>query len=121
MTVRWWRLLFGIVVIITGSLFYNDTEWCKYGFCVDISRFNTLISALVVAVGGLSIYLAINRDAVPNDTSLICPACEATYLRCELGKELTCKQCGTQLELVKGYYERHPERLNTPNNTANGD
>ena len=48
-----------------------------------------------------------------NTTTYICPKCEETVEDIE-GKDIYCPKCGTKMEPLKGFYERHPELKGKP-------
>ncbi|MGE4299369.1 MAG: hypothetical protein AB7E47_15240 [Desulfovibrionaceae bacterium] len=108
------QLALSIACLCFGLYLYGTDYWCVYPWgsdvwCVDIHEYSTILSILFIVIGALFGRLAFDKKAMPNITPLICPKCDATYMRGEFGQELACKQCGTRLELLKGFYDRHPE------------
>lgn len=70
----------------------------------------------VAIFGAMMIFLGIktivNKEKKP-DEYLICPSCETVVKFIQAAGE-KCPQCGAKLDVLEGFYERHPEFKATP-------
>jgi hypothetical protein len=95
-------LLLGLIFIVGGFNFVKTGFDYIHGFPVP-----RLGGVLMMLLGIAFILYAIFTW---EDTSFtICPACEEAFVTRKV-PDLKCPKCGADLELMEGFYERHPER-----------
>ncbi len=109
----WICFLSGILTPLTGGGKYKGFK--VYDFVGYIQLF---IGAIVL------IYLwktresvSLNSDESNEPEDMICPKCQTGYLAEDLPENFRkdiCSECGAKLELLDGFYERHPELKNVP-------
>jgi len=79
-------------------------------------KFSTLWGQSVSPLGDIGffvfgiilVYITIFKSDFLVKQGYICPNCEETVERTGT-KEISCPKCGTKMEKLNGFYERHPE------------
>ncbi|WP_136360628.1 hypothetical protein [Desulfatibacillum aliphaticivorans] len=95
------------ILVKSDSVFYSY----KYGFNVDMNEYKWVFGLLLVALGIGFIWTSWGHDPSEeyNETeAFICLQCRVPICRRDV-PDLKCKDCGRDLEPVKGFYDRHPE------------
>ena len=96
--------IFGIGIIYDPI--FHDT---KHNFIYDFSEVKWPLGIFLTLLGVCFLYFSLRRK--PNNTASgfrICPICRTT-LETINSSENRCSLCGTDLEELDGFYERHPE------------
>ena len=97
-------LLFGIFLVIIPIIRFStgrlSTWWGQ-----PVSPLGDIALFLF---GIVLICLSIFKSHSLVKLSLICPKCEKTVEHTGI-KEVHCPACGTKMEKLKGFYERHPK------------
>lgn len=103
-------ILAGLACILTGFNFWR-TGW-DFRENLPVPRFAgipwTIFGVVMIVIG---INKTINRRKKP-DQYLACPICQ-TVAEVRLASNNKCSKCGSDLELLEGFYERHPEFKNS--------
>ncbi|WP_028316279.1 hypothetical protein [Desulfatibacillum aliphaticivorans] len=101
-------LVLGVSIIIkSDSAFYSD----KYGFNIDLTEYKYLFGFLLSALGMGFLRTSMGYDPEKEhdeNEAFICLQCRVPICRRD-APDLKCKECGRDLESVKGFFERHPE------------
>ncbi len=97
----------GVLVIFWGGMTIHHPKWYSFVYHreFDLTGFNIPIGIALIISGVVIIWIDVIR---PRKDNLICPKCEELYRwKKSLGDK--CPKCGTILEDLEGFYERHPE------------
>jgi hypothetical protein len=101
----------GAALIIFGSFRtirqgYHDA---LYHYNIDFGPYHYLLGIMIVTVGVMLLLFSFKKPIKSSkDKLLICPKCQNPYKREHLNQG-RCVACGTELEELVGFYERHPE------------
>ncbi|NDV23846.1 hypothetical protein [Desulfovibrio sp. JC022] len=109
----WICFLSGVLTPLTGGGRYKGFK--VYDF----------VGYIQLAVGAIIlIYLwktresvSLNSDKNNEPEDMICPKCQTVYLAEDLPENCRkdiCSECGTKLETLDGFYDRHPELKDVP-------
>ncbi len=101
-----WFILVGLACMFTGFNFWR-TGW-DFRENLPVPHFAGIpwaIFGVVMIVFGTK--KIINKGKKP-DQYLICPVCQKV-VEVRLAKDKKCPECGSDLEILEGFYERHPE------------
>lgn len=105
-------LLAGVACILTGFNFWR-TGW-DFRENLPVPRFAgipwAMFGVVMIVFGAKKIA---NRGKKP-DQYLVCPVCQKV-VEVRLASNNKCPKCGSDLELLEGFYERHPEFRNSNN------
>jgi hypothetical protein len=105
-------LLAGVACILTGFNFWR-TGW-DFRENLPVPRFAgipwAMFGVVMIVFGAQKI---INKGKKP-DQYLVCPVCQKV-VEVRLASNNKCPKCGSDLELLEGFYERHPEFRNSNN------
>jgi hypothetical protein len=94
-------LLGGLIFVLTGLGLAKTGFDFLHGF--HVPRF---VAILWVMLGiGAIVYALSPKEAT---SLMICPVCEEVYGRGKV-PDSKCPQCGADLEILEGFYERHSE------------
>ena len=96
--------IFGIGIIYDPT--FHDT---KHNFIYDFSDVKWPLGIFLTLLGVAFLYFSLRRK--PNGSIsgfLICPLCRKPH-EIKNSSENRCSSCGTDLEELDGFYERHPE------------
>ncbi len=94
-------------VLSMGGWILIDPSGCWYGYCWDWSPKHTYVGSMIAVVGLVMLSLAI-KGVKQTGSASICAKCESVQV-VEVDVN-TCRDCGGELEPLKGYYERHREK-----------
>jgi len=105
-------ILIGILLIFLGITYLSDPSFypvLSHEVKSDLSQFQPLISICFIIFGILILYKELLKK---KDDKIyverICPNCEETYQKSYEGD--ICTKCDSKLEILKGFYDRHPEK-----------
>lgn len=105
-------LIGGISSIGLGYKVLTQGGWwsVKSEAYISFGNAKTPVGILAIVIGGL---LCINAifGKWRKKNPLICPKCDE-IIEYSPAKEMHCVMCGTEMEELKGFYERHPKRKN---------
>lgn len=93
-------LLSGIVAVVLGYMLVITGFDYLHGF--PVPRLAGVLSMLM----GVAFIIYGLRSGL-DTTFMICPECKEVYGR-RKARDLRCPRCGTSLEPLDGFYERHP-------------
>ena len=96
-------ILFGIS-LIKHPIFYDS----RHGIYQDFSQIKWPLGGGFLLIGILFFLVSFKKQN-GNTVDFICPNCEETVKGTE-GKDVYCPKCGTKMEPLEGFYERHPDR-----------
>ncbi len=102
----------GIILILMGISIYLCPRYYdfKYARYVDFTGYNKPYGIALAAAGILFIWKSLTKEYKPDrKVTLICPKCDEAFELKE-SSDKRCPKCGTDIEPLKGFYERHPER-----------
>ncbi|NDV24971.1 hypothetical protein [Desulfovibrio sp. JC022] len=51
---------------------------------------------------------------VAKEEEMICPKCQKVYMAGQAPANASCESCGITLEPLEGFYDRHPELKDAP-------
>jgi hypothetical protein len=109
-------LALGLLSCWVGFIFHRDAWDNHHG--VPVPRF----AGIVLACFGVFLILySIFAKKIPkaqDDHFVICTECGETFFAKEVPDQI-CPKCKGQMEELKGYYERHPEK--NPSNNKKKD
>ncbi|MBA3035124.1 MAG: hypothetical protein FP814_01390 [Desulfobacterium sp.] len=106
------EILFGVLIILFGTLIYFDTSPSIYGFPVPKS-----LGGFLIILGFFWVFYALLnkkklittwKKAKEVESIWICPQCLKPEYRQD-NPDLKCRVCHTNLEDLDGFYERNPE------------
>ncbi|HID69233.1 MAG TPA: hypothetical protein EYP35_01955 [Desulfobacterales bacterium] len=82
--------------------------WSPYdSIYINYDTVKTPVGLLMFIIGiFLVVYTMVGKWAKANP--LICPKC-GEVIEYPKAKEVSCRACGTKMEKLKGFFERHPE------------
>ena len=102
-------IIFGILAIFIGIMMlknpmhgrlFSNTEQ-------DYSSYQPIISFLLILFGLLFILKSIkSQKALSKKNDKICPKCEIAFPN--FSNQDACTECGSELEALKGFYEKQP-------------
>ncbi|WP_319759026.1 hypothetical protein [Maridesulfovibrio sp.] len=106
-----WAFFFsGVLTPITGGGKYKGFE--VYNF---VGYIQFVIGSIIL------IYLwrtrkeeSFSSDKDHETEETICPKCQKVYMAGKAPANAACDSCGAKLEPLEGFYERHPELKETP-------
>jgi hypothetical protein len=104
-------LLGGIVCILSGLNLWK-TGW-DFRNNLPVPHFVGIlwmIFGVFLIIYGIKMIL--NREKTPTEY-LICPACQ-NVVEVRQTPDKKCPKCGADLEVLKGFYQRHPELKKSP-------
>lgn len=112
-------ILAGLACILNGFNFWTN-GW-DYRENLPVPHFAgipwALFGVLLIVFGTQKI---LSRGKKP-DEYLVCPICQKV-VEVRLASDNKCPNCGSDLELLEGFYERHPEFKNSlKDEKAHGD
>jgi hypothetical protein len=100
----WVIVAFGLITIIGDGSYYKGFYVSPYAGYAEV-------------VLGLIILFWIRVDSKNNNAKeeeTICPKCQKVYMAGKAPANAACDSCGAKLEPLEGFYERHPELKETP-------
>ena len=102
------NILAGLVTIFSGYITYRDSWEHLYGFKVPKS-----LGVLLICFGFLCIAFGIFKKKTISSykTILKCPKCLKVFREADVENN-RCPSCGFELEPLKGFFERHPDKGN---------
>ena len=97
-------ILAGLSVLVAPVYYHHS-----YRVYIDFSNIKWPYSIVSISVGILCLYLTFSKKP-DNALPWICSKCEKIAYIKSTNKNNVCKLCGSNLEKLKGFYERHPGR-----------
>ena len=103
----------GSISILMGICVYSKPVYYDYRYAryVDFTGYNKPYGIALIAAGILLAWKSIGEKN-DNPQPLICPKCEEPFAPTSV-LDRRCPKCGTDLEPLKGFYKRNPERKKT--------
>lgn len=101
-------LVFGVVNLAWGVMTILSPTACWYGYCWDQSAYNIPLGIGISLLGLAMLLLSCRKGQRDYKKVFICPHCE-TALPLAEARDGMCPRCGTPMEPLEGFYERHPE------------
>jgi hypothetical protein len=105
-------LALGISLIAFGVMIIHTPKFKRpfYAGYFDFTGFSVPLGVVLIIVGGVCLWISVpkkGRNVSPS--YLICPKCQAV---CQAGdvRASECSVCRVELEDLKGFYKRHPDR-----------
>ncbi len=105
-------ILGGLILIFMGICTFYTQGYYSYTYdrFIDFDSYNKPYGIALAVAGALFIWKSLTKKYKPDLTIiLICPKCDEAFQLKESSAK-RCPNCDTDLEPLKGYYERHPER-----------
>ncbi len=111
MVYRLFLLIIGVSVVFTGLNVFKKSTFSFHGIDIYIGKNNYIITLLIIFFGLVFIISAFRKkeDLEGEFTYLKCPKCGEVFSK-KKSKNKTCKRCGTALEDLDGFFDRHPEK-----------
>ncbi|WP_319759023.1 hypothetical protein [Maridesulfovibrio sp.] len=107
-------ILFGLLFII-GGLFTLDGGSLYKGIPVmKIAGWSQLGAGFFWVWYALLYKRSSDMRKVAKEEETICPKCQKVYMAGKAPDNAACDSCGAKLEPLEGFYERHPELKETP-------
>lgn len=104
-------ILFAIFFVFWGMLLmlYEGYFSDKYQAYIHFGPYRHILGAVLLAIGIIVFYMVYRgRGAHHKNEVLICPTCRSPYNKTDVPRNL-CPKCGVPLEMLKGFYGRHPD------------
>ena len=96
------------LLVISFEIFLTGGVWNKYhDFFTDFGEYKNIFGIVAVLIALFFFFYAI-FGKWHNQQTFIFQKCEKTVNRTG-DKEVYCPKCGTKMEPLKGFYDRHPE------------
>ena len=97
-------ILIGVMMII-DPIFYST----KYNYTWDFTEVKWPLGCFLVILGSYFLVSNLKKKAQDyEERVLMCPKCIAPFNHSAVPNK-NCPDCGTQLENLEGFYERHPD------------
>jgi uncharacterized paraquat-inducible protein A len=99
----------GLLVFLSGADIFNRQAFYYFGVNVKIEN-STFVAILVMIFGVLFLLAGFKKNfsLTKKEKYYKCSRC-GMLISEEFQKNLTCPKCGSRLEDLHGFYERHPE------------
>lgn len=115
---KYWAVVqnigFGTLIALGGNIIWKTGWDSKHEMPVYKWAGLPLAGTGLLFIGyGIYLLFKIPKAQEPSETDFICPNCESVYSLVETEKHI-CPNDGATMELLEGYYKRHPERKNAP-------
>jgi len=106
-------ILIGLCFVFLGVMYIGFPTFSLFHTAdlrYDLSQYQPIVSISFIIFGLVIIYYEIFSKKTNNkkQTEKICSNCEEVYS--EYFTEDNCLKCGEELEELKGFYDRHPEK-----------
>jgi hypothetical protein len=108
---KFWYILFGIAAGIWGVTIIFDPiqHSSRYNYTWDFTEVKWPLGGFLIILGSYILISSLRKKSSDfEEIVLMCPKCVVPYSKKALRNNL-CPTCGTQLENLDGFYERHPE------------
>jgi len=98
----------GLIIAGSLSIVLGSDIWMNKGGSLYRQPVPEIAGIILIIFGLFLIILCIVRPQSVTSKKYICPKCEE-ILNHSGKEEVYCPKCGTKMEPLKGFYDRHPE------------